>query len=65
MASGQDMTTIDVPVVLRDLLAEHRLHARQPYYEVAEEALLFWLEHGGWSPHREVLVDVPGPVSAQ
>ena len=62
MASGRDMTTIDVPVVLRDLLALQRLQERQPYYEIVEEALSFWLEAGGWGPGWFPLVDVPRPV---
>ena len=45
-----DNTIIEVPGVLRDLLADLRLHPRQPYYEVIEEAVLFWLECG--APRR-------------
>lgn len=43
-----DNTLVEIPLVLRDLIAENRLHPRQPYYEVIEDALLFWLDHGGW-----------------
>ena len=57
-----DNTLIEVPIVLRDLIAANRLHARQPYYEVMEEALLFWLERGGWSPTLEQFTDIPAPV---
>lgn len=41
-----DNTLIEVPVILRDLLADFRVHPRQPYYEVMEEALLHWLDNG-------------------
>jgi hypothetical protein len=44
----RDNTVIEVPVVLRDRLARLRLHPRQAYFEVIEEALEFWEEAGGW-----------------
>ena len=50
MASTIDSTTIEVPVVLRDLLARHRLHPRQAYHEVIEAAVDYWLDNGGWGP---------------
>lgn len=56
MPNPQDTVTILVPTVLRDRLAALRLHPRQPYYEVLEDALAFWEEHGGWAPH------LPAPV---
>lgn len=43
-----DNTLIEIPIVLRDLIAENRLHPRQPYYELVEDAVLLWLEWGGW-----------------
>lgn len=39
MANSPDMVAIVVPVVLRDRLAAMRVHPRQAYYEVVEEAL--------------------------
>jgi hypothetical protein len=39
MANSPDMVAIVVPVVLRDRLASKRVHPRQAYYEVIEEAL--------------------------
>jgi hypothetical protein len=54
--AAKDCTTIEVPIVLRDLIARERLHARQAYHEVIEEAVLFWLEQGGWGMTRIPLV---------
>ena len=56
VANPQDTVTILVPTVFRDRLAKLRLHPRQPYYEILEEAVSFWLEKGGWWPY------VPAPV---
>jgi hypothetical protein len=53
-----DMTTIELPVVLRDLLRTQKLHREQAYYEVIEEALLFWMDHGGWRPLEVAPVDL-------
>lgn len=39
MPHTQDMVSITVPVVLRDRLAALRVHPRQAYYELVEEAL--------------------------
>lgn len=61
MANRIDCTTIEVPVVLRDRIARHRLHGRQAYYEVVEEALSWWEDCGGWGV--QVVVDVPEPLS--
>lgn len=47
-----DNTVIEVPIVLRDRLAAHRIHPRQAYHEVIEEALAFWEDSGGWTLHR-------------
>jgi hypothetical protein len=60
--ASPDNTTLELPVVLRDLIAENRLHARQPYYEVVEEAVLYWLEQGGWQLGHQPLTDVPPPL---
>jgi hypothetical protein len=47
----RDNTVIEVPVVLRDRLARHRIHPRQAYYEVIEDALDFWEDvHRGLRP---------------
>jgi hypothetical protein len=35
-------TVIEVPIVLRDRLAAWRIHPRQAYFEVIEEALDVW-----------------------
>lgn len=50
MVNPIDTVNIVVPVVLRDRLALHRLHSRQPLYEVIEDALHSWEEGGGWGP---------------
>jgi len=47
---SKDCTNIEVPVVLRDRIAAHRLHPRQAYYEIIEEAIGWWEESGGWLP---------------
>lgn len=57
-----DNVNVEIPIVLRDLLAENRLHARQPYYEVIEEAVLWWIECGAWFPNRPRFTDVPPPL---
>lgn len=49
--------TIEVPNVLRDRIRGHRLHPRQPFYEIIEEALLWWEESGGWAPHVKAPID--------
>ncbi|HUR61464.1 MAG TPA: hypothetical protein VM286_03765 [Candidatus Thermoplasmatota archaeon] len=54
---AKDCVTLEVPNVLRDRLREHRLHPRQPLYEIVEEALSFWEEAGGWLPHTKAPVD--------
>ncbi|MCA1819774.1 MAG: hypothetical protein LC620_06980 [Halobacteriales archaeon] len=60
MANRIDSTTMELPTVLRDRIASHRLHGRQAYYEVVEEALGFWEERGGWGIRPPV--DVPQPL---
>ncbi len=50
---NQDNTLIEVPIVLRDLIAAHGRHPRQPYYDVIEEALLYGLDEGGGIPPHE------------
>jgi hypothetical protein len=57
-----DNVNIEIPVVLRDLIAENRLHARQPYYEIIEEAILYWLDCGGWMPGHRPFTDIPPPA---
>lgn len=49
MPTIQDFTTIDIPIPLRDLVARYRLHPRQAYYEVLEEAMLYWIDNEAWS----------------
>jgi hypothetical protein len=56
MVHARDCVTVEVPNVLRDRLARHRLHPRMALYEVIEEAVGFWEESGAWAPH------VPAPV---
>jgi hypothetical protein len=48
---AKDFVGIDIPVVLRDALARHRLHPRMALHEVIEEALHAWEESGAWTPH--------------
>jgi hypothetical protein len=43
-----DNVVIEVPIVLRDRLANQRLHPRQAYYEIVEAALDLWDDLGGW-----------------
>jgi hypothetical protein len=57
MPNPVDTVAILVPIVLRDRLASLRLHPRQPYYEVVEEALEFWSAAGGWAPVQAAPVD--------
>ena len=59
MAQSRDAVNIEVPVVLRDLIAHHRLHPRQALHEVIEDAVLHWIEAGGWAPHGKAPVDWP------
>ena len=54
---AQDAVSIDLPLVLRDRLASHRLHPRMALYEVVEEALLCWESMGGWAPFKAAPVD--------
>lgn len=39
MANRIDFTTVEVPTVLRDRLARLRIHPRQAFYELIEDAL--------------------------
>jgi len=39
MTATAGTTTIEVPIPLRDRLAAHRMHPRQPYHEVIGDAL--------------------------
>jgi hypothetical protein len=48
MATTKDSVLVEIPVVLRDLMARRRLHPRQALHEVIEEAFLFWEESGAW-----------------
>lgn len=57
MPNPQDTVSILVPNILRDRLATHRLHPRMPYYEIIEEALLFWEARGGWTPFVAAPID--------
>jgi hypothetical protein len=61
VVSPPDTVNLQLPNVLRDRIAGHRLHPRQPYYEVIEEALAWWEECGGWTPHMRAPVDGFGP----
>ena len=54
---AKDVVCIDVPVVLRDAIARHRLHPRMALHEVIEEALQWWEESGGWKPIPRAPVD--------
>lgn len=54
---AQDHVAIDMPNVLRDRIARHRLHPRMPFYEVVEEAIDFWESRGGWAGFRKAPVD--------
>lgn len=42
MPRTKDSTTIELPVVLRDRLAQFKRHERQAFHEVLEEALDFF-----------------------
>ena len=57
MPNPRDTVHVLVPNVLRDRLASHRLHPRQPMYEIIEEALDFWEHSGGWRPYVKAPVD--------
>lgn len=48
MPNPVDTVNVVMPVVLRDRLARHRLHPRQPLYEVIEDALHSWEDAGAW-----------------
>jgi hypothetical protein len=37
-----DMTTIELPTVLRDRLRTMKVHPNQAYYDLIEDALDFW-----------------------
>lgn len=52
-----DTVNVVLPTVLRDRLAEHRLHARQPLYEIIEDALESWEAAGGWRPFTPLRLD--------
>ena len=43
MPNSPDMVSVAMPVVLRDRLAALRVHPRQAFYEVVEDAL-DWFE---------------------
>lgn len=43
-----DMTTIEIPVVLRDRLRFLKAHPHQAYYELLENAIDYWEDMGGW-----------------
>lgn len=57
MVQAQDCVNIEVPNVLRDRIRAHRLHPRQAYHEIIEEAISFWEESGAWSPYTAAPVD--------
>ncbi len=57
MPNPQDTVQVLMPNVLRDRLAELRLHPRQPMYEIIEAALDYWEEMGGWAPVMPAPVD--------
>lgn len=42
MPRAQDCTAIELPVVLRDRLGRLKVHERQAYYEVVEDALDYY-----------------------
>ena len=42
------MTTIEIPIVLRDRLRRGKAHQQQAYYELIRAALDYWDQHGGW-----------------
>lgn len=42
------MTTIEIPVVLRNGLVRGKAHQHQAYHELIRAALDFWDGHGGW-----------------
>lgn len=48
MPRAKDMTTVDIPAALRDLIARHRRHDRQALHEIIEDAFFFWEEAGAW-----------------
>ena len=48
---AKDFVSIDIPLVLHDAIARHRLHPRMALHEVIEEALQWWEESGAWTPH--------------
>lgn len=57
MARCQDYVALEMPNVLRDRLRRHLLHPRMAMHEVIEEALEFWEEAAGWTPHVRAPVD--------
>ncbi len=42
------MTTIEIPIVLRDRLRRGKAHQHQAYHELIRAALDFWDDRGGW-----------------
>jgi hypothetical protein len=52
-----DQVSVDLPVVLRDRLARHRLHPRMALHEVIEEALDHWESSGAWMPFAAAPMD--------
>jgi len=60
-ANRIDYTAIEIPVILRDRIAAHRVHARQAYYDVIEDAFEIWEELGGWG-RGPPAVDIPPPL---
>ena len=57
MARAKDCVTIEVPSVLRDRIRTHRLHPRQPFHEIIEEALEWWENSGAWTPYTKAAID--------
>ena len=62
MVHAKDCVTMELPNVLRDRIARHRLHPRMAMYEIVEEALSVWEEAGGWAPAERAPVDGYGGV---
>jgi hypothetical protein len=45
MAIRSEFATVELPIPLRDRLADMRIHPRQAMYEIIENALDFWDDH--------------------
>jgi hypothetical protein len=54
---AKDFVSIDIPLVLRDAIARHRLHPRMALHEVIEETLQWWEASGAWTPATRAPVD--------